>query len=136
MSELHHAISIGHGSAFLRPRGRRQNDISQIGRFRQKNVLHDQPVKICQRCARVIQIGVGHGRVLAHDVHTANFALACRVDDLDHSQSGHVIELSIPQFFEFGVSLRVVNALVIGKHHRDQTGIGRALHIVLSTQWM
>ena len=30
--------------------------------------------------------------------------------------------------------LRVVDALVVGVHHRDQAGVGRALHVVLAAQ--
>ena len=81
----------------------------------------------------MIEIGVGHGRVLTHDVHTANAAGENGVHDLDHCQAGILGQRRVPQFFESGTQLRVTNALVVGQHHRDQARVGRALHVVLAT---
>ena len=55
--------------------------------FSQKNVLDNQAVQLGQRRACMVLVGVAHGRVLAHDVHAADFVLVDRVHDLDDRQA-------------------------------------------------
>ena len=40
------------------------------------------------------------------------------------------------EFSKRALRLRVVDALVVGQHHRDQAGVARALHVVLAAQRM
>ena len=46
------------------------------------------------------------------------------------------IELDAPGLLVFGADLRVLHRPVVGEEHRDQAGIGSALHIVLAAQRM
>ena len=84
----------------------------------------------------MVQVGIGHRRVLAHHVHAADLLAQRGVHDLDHGQPALRVERHAPQLLELGLRLRIVDELVVGVHHRDQAGIGRALHVVLSAQRM
>ena len=84
-----------------------------------------------------LQIRVGHGRVLAHDVHAPNLARVDGVHDLDHSKARIRVEVPhAPQFLELFPHLRIVHALVVRIDHRDKPRVGRALHVVLAAQRM
>ena len=99
-AELHHAVGVGHGADLLRPGGRRQHDVGEIRGLGEEDVLHDQVIERGERLARVIDVGVGHRRVLAHDVHAADLALLRGVHDLDHGEAGLRIELLPPERLE------------------------------------
>ena len=89
-----------------------------------------------ERLAGMLDIGVGHRRVFTHDVHALDLVAMDRVHDLDHGQPWLFIELGLPQCLEFLPDVGVRDRLVVGKDHRDQTGVGGALHVVLAAQWM
>ena len=89
-----------------------------------------------ERAARVVEIGVGHRRVLAHDVHALDLVGVHGVHDLDHGLAALRIELLAPGLFVFGDLLRVLHRLVVGEEHRDEAGVGGALHVVLAAQRM
>jgi hypothetical protein len=55
----------------------------------------------------VLDVGIGHRRVLAHDVHAANRARVHGVHDLDDGQPGFGSSVASPQRLE----LRVLDAL-------------------------
>ena len=87
----------------------------------------------------MVQVGVAHRRVLAHDVHAAHLVrVAVRrqrlVHDFDHRVAGRVIELGAPEAFKPRMRPGVVHALVVGEHHGDQPRVARALHVVLAAQ--
>ena len=132
-AHLHLSVGVGDGAVFFGPRRGRQDHIGELRRFGDEDVLHYQVFEPGERGTCMIEIGVGHGRVLTHDVHTANAAGENGVHDLDHCQAGILGQRRVPQFFESGTQLRVTNALVVGQHHRDQARVGRALHVVLAT---
>ncbi len=135
--QLHHAIGIGDGSGLLRPGGGRQDHVGKIGGLGQEDVLHHQPVELGERLAGVVEIRVGHRRVLAHDVHAANPSLVDGIHDLHHGETGLRIEVrDAPEFLELRPDLGAVDALVIRVDHRDETGVGSALDVVLSAQRM
>ena len=46
------------------------------------------------------------------------------------------IERLAPGLLVFGADLRVLHRLVVGEEHRDQAGVGGALHVVLAAQRM
>ena len=79
-------------------------------------------------------VRVGHGRVLAHDVHAAELAALGGAHDLHHREAGLRVEGRAPELFEMGAPPVVVRALVVREHHRDQPGVGGALHVVLAAQ--
>ena len=84
--------------------------------------------------SRMIEVRVGHRRVLALNVHAADFAGVGRVDDLDHGEAGFSRQRRMPQLFVLPVDLLARNVGIIRIKHRNETRIGSALHIVLSPQ--
>ena len=99
-AELHHAIGVRDGADLLGPRGRRQHHVGEIRRLGQEDVLHDQMVERGEGLAGVIDVGIGHRRVFAHDVHAADLVLLGGVDDFDDRETGLGVELHAPQFLE------------------------------------
>ena len=89
-----------------------------------------------QRLARVVHVGVRHRRVFAHDVHALDLVAMHRVHNLDDGQAALVVERGLPQILKFGANVGVLDRLVIGVDHRDQPGVGGALHVVLAAQRM
>ena len=139
LSELHHAVGVAHGAGFFGPGGGGQHHVGQPGGLGHEDVLHHQVLQAGQGMAGMVQVGVAHGRVFAHDVHAAHLmriAVRCQrfVHDLDYGVAGLIVKLGIPEFFEPAVRGRVGHALVVGEHHRNQAGIAGALHIILATQ--
>ncbi len=63
-------------------------------------------------------------------------ALERAAHDLGHGQAGLGIERAAPCGLELLVRRRVLHALVVREHHRDQPRIRRALHVVLPAQRM
>ena len=56
--------------------------------------------------------------------------------DLDHGEAGLRIELGVPVGREVGAPLGIGHRLVVREHHRDETGVGGALDVVLPAQRM
>ena len=60
-----------------------------------------------------------------------------RVHDLDDGQARACrVEARLPERLELGADIRVLDRLVVGKDHRDEAGVGGALHVVLAAQRM
>ncbi len=57
-----------------------------------------------------------------------------RVHDLDDGQTALRVEAGLPEPLELGADVGVLDRLVVGKDHRDQAGVGGALHVVLAAQ--
>ena len=73
-AELHVAVGVGEGAGLLGPGRGRQDHVGVVGRLGQEDVLDHQMLELGQRLARVMRVGVGHRRVLAHDVHAPDLA--------------------------------------------------------------
>ncbi len=102
----------------------------------QEDVLHDQHLQLGKRLPRVIDVGIGHRRVLAHDVHAADLP-ACTASMISTTvRPGFGSSVVAPDRFELRARCRVVDALVVGIHHRDQSDVARALDVVLTAQRM
>ncbi len=84
----------------------------------------------------MLQIGVRHRRVFALDIHAGDLAGVDRVDDLDHGEAANRIEVLMPQTLERFAQIGAPDRLVIRQEHRNQTGVGGALHVVLPAQRM
>ena len=54
--------------------------------------------------------------------------------DFDHGVAGLVVEFDAPEVFKPLVIGLVVDPLIVGEHHGNQTRIAGTLHIVLATQ--
>ncbi len=134
--ELDQAVGIGERARLFGKCGRGQDHVGEIRGLREEDVLDDQHLELGQRRARVGDVRIRHRRVLAHDVHAADLAGVDRVHDLDDRESGLRVERRAPQRLERALRLRGVDAPIVGIHHRDQSGIARALHVVLAAQRM
>ncbi len=138
-AHLYHAVGVGDGAGLFRPGGGRQHHIGQPGGLGHEDVLHHQMLQAGQRMARVVQVGVAHGRVFAHDVHAAHLVRVALgrqrlVHDFNDGVTGFFVEFRVPEVLEPLVRGRVVHPLVVGKHHGDQAGVAGALHVVLAAQ--
>ena len=65
-------------------------------------------LKRSQCVARVVQVGVAHGRVFTHDDHAAHLVRVALghqafVHDLDHGVAGLVVELYMPEVLKPGM---------------------------------
>ena len=134
--ELYAPVGVRKRAGLLRQRGRRQDHIGKRRGFGQEQILHNQVVKLGQSLPRVMQVGVGHGRVLAHDVHTVQPVVENGVHDLDHGQTGLRVQGDTPEGLEALPYLLVVDPLVVGEHHGNQAGVRGSLNIVLAAQRM
>ncbi len=134
LRELNETVGVGEAAGLLVEAGCRQYDVGQHRGLGQEDVLHHEVLQLRQPCPRVVEIGVGHRRVLALDVHGADAALAGSVHDLDHGQARGVRQRSLPQRLEARPHPRLGHALVVRQHHRDQAGVRRALDVVLPAQ--
>ena len=54
--------------------------------------------------------------------------------DLHHGIAGLFIQRAIPEFLKPRMRFDIIDALVVREHHRNQSGITRTLHIVLTAQ--
>ena len=135
-AHLHLAIGVGDGAVLLRPRRGRQDHVGIDRGLGEEEVLHHEMLEMRQRLARVIEIGIGHRRVLAHDVHALDHVGMDRVHDLDHGEALLRIELGAPGVLVARADLRILDRLVVREEHRDQAGVGSALHVVLAAQRM
>ena len=135
-AHLHLAVGIGDGAVLLGPRRGRQDHVRIGAGFGDEDVLHHQMLEMRERGARVVEVGVRHRGVLAHDVHALDLVVMHRVHDLDHGLAALRIERDAPGGFVLGADLGVLHRLVVGEEHRDQAGIRGALHVVLSAQRM
>ena len=86
-AELDAAVGVGEGAGLLGVSGGGQDDVGVAGRLGEEDVLHHQVLQAGEGLAGVVQVGVGHGRVLAHDVHAAHLAGEDRLYHLDHRQA-------------------------------------------------
>ena len=89
----------------------------------------------------MVQIGVAHGRVLAHDVHAAHLVWIGvigqgLVHDFNDRVARLIVKRGVPKLFKPVVCLSIANPLIVGVHHWDESGIAGTLHIVLTAQWM
>ena len=77
-----------------------QDHVGVIGRLGQEDLLHDQVLELGERLARVLDVGVGHRRVLAHDVHPRDRPAWIACHDLDDRQPALGIERRAPEVLE------------------------------------
>ena len=98
-AHLHLAVGVGDGAVLLRPGGGRQDHVGVGAGLGQEDVLHHQMFEMGERAARVVQVGVGHRRVFAHDVHALDLVGVHGVHDLDHGLAPFGVELLAPGLF-------------------------------------
>jgi hypothetical protein len=87
----------------------------------------------------MVQVGVTHGGVLAHDVHAPHLVRVAvigqgLVHDFHHGVARLGVQRLSPKNFQTISKLGDRIALVVGQHHGDEARIAGPLHIVLATQ--
>ncbi len=135
-AHLHLAVGVGHRAVLLRPAGGRQHDVGINRGLGEEEILHHEMLEMRQRLAGVVEVRVRHRRVLALDVHALDLVGVDRVHDLDDGFATLRRQLHAPRLFVLGADVRILDRLVVGEEHRDQTRVGRALHVVLAAQRM
>src|SRR3954454_11086328 len=132
--ELHAAVGVRVRAVLLEVRGRGQDHVGELGRLGQEDVLDDEELEGRERLADLVDVRVRQERVLAHHVHAAHAALERGGDDLGDRQALVRVERDAPRLLEALAHAGRVDRLVVRIHHRDQAGVGRALHVVLAAQ--
>ena len=133
-AHLHAAVGVGDGAVLLGEGGGWQDDVGKGRCLGHEDVLHHQYVKIGQRRAGMLLVRVRHRRVLAHDIHGLDVAVIGGLGDLDDRQPALGVKSCPPEIFVFRACFGISDRLVVGEEHRDQSGIGRALDVVLATK--
>ena len=132
--DLYAAIRVGVAAELLQVRAGRQDDVGELGRFGEEDVLDDQEVEVGERLADLVDVGIGEKRILAHDVHALDVTRESSPGDLDHGEALGWRQLALPGGLEASADLGILDGLVVGEHHRDQARVARALHVVLAAQ--
>src|ERR1700694_5593155 len=66
---LHPSLAVGDRALRLRPARRgRQDDVGELGRLRQEDVLHDEVLETAEQANRSCLVRLAAGGVLTHDV--------------------------------------------------------------------
>ena len=91
-------------------------------------------IQLGQRVSRMLQIGIRHRRIFTLDVHAVDFTGMDRIHDLNDGQAAHRIEFLTPELLEGAAHVVASDRLIVRQKHRDQAGVGSALHVVLSTE--
>ncbi len=79
---LNTAIGVGERSFLFRPRGRGQENVGVGAGLINEQVLYRQELQLFDHVTRVIEIGLGHHWILAHDVERAHAARPDLAHDL------------------------------------------------------
>ena len=96
-ADLHLTVGVGVGSELFGMGRGWQHHIGMPGGLGQEDVLHHQVFELGKGGPRMDLIGIGHGRVFAHDVHALDRVVMDGVDDLDHGQPLDRIERRDPR---------------------------------------
>ena len=134
---LHSAVGIRNCAALFIKRRRWKDHISVVGRLSYEDVLHHKMIQFRQGIPCMFHVGVRHRWILAKDIHRLDLVLMHRVHNLGDGEAFFITEIArLPNIGESGAHTIVCHRLIIWQEHRDQTRIRRALHVVLSTQWV
>ena len=133
-AELHAPIGVGKGAGFFGEGRGRQDHIRIAAGLGEKYVLYHAMFKPGKGAPRMAQIGIGHGRVFAHDIQPPEIAVMDGVHDLDHGLARLRVKRRAPEPLEFFPVLIDRHRLIVGIDHGDQAHIGGPLHVILPAQ--
>ena len=134
-AHLHLPVGVGHSAVFLRPRRGGQHNVGIDRGFREKEVLHHEMFEVRERLAGVIEIGIGH-RWVSPMMYMPLITSAWTASMISTTVRPFLGGAGPPGVLVAGADLRILDRFVVGKEHRDQSGVGSALHIVLAAQRM
>ena len=139
LDRLAHSLNAPVGSCEgaipLDERSPRQDDMSQLGRLGEEDVLYHEEVQLFQAVADVVYIGVGEHGVFSHDVEGARAAFAGPIYHVSHRHPQLVGEiLHPPGRLELGFRLRRCHLLVAGIDVWQPAQVAGPLDVVLPSQ--
>ncbi len=111
------AVGVGECAFLLRPGSRGQKDVGKGAGLVDEQVLRHEELQLFHHVARVVQVGLGHHRILAHDVQRAHAARPDLAHDLGRRQPQLAVErarLDIPCLLEFARRRFVIDPLITG----------------------
>ena len=81
-------LRVGEGAVLLREGRGGEEDVGALRRLVHEEVLDDEAVELAERLLRVVEIGLGEQRVLAHHVHRADPPVEAALDHLGDHEPG------------------------------------------------
>ena len=134
-ADLHAPVGVRVGALLLHVGGGGEDHVGELGGLGQEDVLHHEELERAERLADLVHVRVRQERVLAHHVHPAHAAVERAGDDLGDREPALGVELgTAPGVRELLARVVARHELVVGIEHRDQAGVGGALHVVLAAQ--
>ena len=119
----------------LRPgRGRRQDDIRELGGLGQEQVLDDEEVEALEQVDRALLVGLGLDRVLADAVDRGQLAALHRVEHPRQVPAALRRDRDAPLGVELGPQRVVLDMLETGEAVGEGAHVAAALDVVLATQ--
>ena len=115
-------------------RGRREDDVGQLGGRGQEDVLDDHEVARAQQVARPLLVGLGLDRVLADHVERLELAALHRVEHPGQVPATLRRDRHAPGRIELGPQRVVLDVLEAGQPIRQRAHVAAALDVVLATQ--
>jgi len=128
------ALGIGEGAVLLSEGGTGQDNVGKLCGLGKEDILNDQQFALLQSLAYMVDIGVGHHRVLTHDVQAADAAFLDSVHYLGNGEAGLGGKGHAPCLFELGAGF-VIEDLLVAREIGGQTAhVAGALNVVLAAQ--
>ena len=129
------AVARRHRALRLAPAGGgRQDDVRELRRPREEEVLDDQEVEPAEGLLDVVRVRVGDRRVLADDVERVERALGGGLQHLGHVQAARRREADAPALLERAPLGRIEDVLEAGQAERHRAHVAAALDVVLPAQ--
>ena len=132
---LHAPLGVGEGAVLFGVGSGRQDDVRQLRRLAQEDILHDQKLGVLERGVHVLDVGVGERGIFAHHPHRFDLARFQSVDHFDEGQADFFGQFfHAPGLAELFLDLGLVDRLIGREHVWKRAHVARALHVVLSAQ--
>ncbi len=122
------ALALGPGG------GRRQDDVRELGRPGQEQVLHDEHVEPLEQTDGAALVGLGLDRVLADAVHGGEVAPLHRIEHARQVPATLWRDRDAPGRVELRAELVVLDVLEAGQSIGQGAHVAAALHVVLATE--
>jgi hypothetical protein len=140
IDRLAHALdapfAVGDGPLALAPRrGGRQDDVRELRRAREEDLLHDEMVEAAQPVLDVVRVGVGLRGILADDVERRQVAPVHRAQHLGEVHAAPRRDDRVPPLAH--PRARVVILLDVLEARQlvgDRAHVAAALHVVLAAK--
>ena len=124
LPKLHTAVGVREATRLLEGRCRGQDHIGELGRFGEKDVLHDQKLEVAEPLAHLVGVGVTEERVLSQDVHPADTCLRSAASMISVVvRPASALEFHSPGLGESRTRFFRGDRLIVGVAHGNEAGI-------------